>query len=107
MWRRMRSIIGLVRHAGDGSESGLFGLHKACANRRPAGAGFWWERCSVREAASLPRSGSLGLKRFQVKQGQPVRVTLVGHQLPRALALALGMAAAQEAAVVKEEPQQI
>jgi hypothetical protein len=32
---------------------------------------------------------------------------LAGNQLPRALALALGMPAAQEAAVVQEEPQQV
>src|SRR3954469_280111 len=62
--------------------------------------------CPVREAASLPRSSPLGLKRSQAQQGEPVRMALVGHQLPRALALALGVPAAQEAAVVQEEPQQ-
>ncbi len=36
-----------------------------------------------------------------------MRMALAGHQLPRALALALGVPAAQEAAVVEEEPQQV
>ncbi len=36
-----------------------------------------------------------------------MRMALAGCQLPRALALALGMPAAQEAAVVQEEAQQI
>ena len=36
-----------------------------------------------------------------------MRMTLAGHQFPRALVLALGMPAAQEAAVVQEEPQQV
>ena len=61
----------------------------------------------MREAASLPGSSSLGLKRSQAEQGQPVRMTLAGHQLARALALALDASAAQEAAVVQEEAQQI
>jgi len=34
-------------------------------------------------------------------------MALAGHQLPRALALALGVPAAQEAPVVEEEPQQV
>ncbi len=33
-------------------------------------------------------------------------MALAGHQLARALALALGVPAAQEAAVVEEEPRQ-
>jgi len=37
------------------------------------------------------------------QQGQPVRVGLAGHQLARALALAFGTSAAQEAPVVQEE----
>ena len=61
----------------------------------------------MREAAGLPRSSPLGLKRSQAEQGQPVRMALAGHQLPWALALALGAPAAQEAAVVQEEPQQV
>ena len=36
-----------------------------------------------------------------------MRMAVAGHQLPRALALALGMPAAHEAAVVQEEPQQV
>jgi len=48
-----------------------------------------------------------GLKRSQAQQGQPVWMAVAGHQLPRALALALGVPAAQEAAVVQEEPQQV
>jgi hypothetical protein len=52
-------------------------------------------------------SSPLGLKRSQAQQGEPVRMALAGHQLPRALALALGVPAAQEAAVVQEEPQQV
>jgi len=61
----------------------------------------------VREAADLAGSSSLGLKRSQAQQGQPVRMAVASHQLARALALALGMPAAQEAAVVQEEPQQV
>ena len=95
------------RDAGRGSESGLFGLHRAYGNRRPMRVGYPWEGCSVREAASRPRLSSLGLKGSQTQQGQPVRMTLTRHQLPRALALALGMTAAQEAAVVQEEAQQV
>jgi hypothetical protein len=34
-------------------------------------------------------------------------MALAGHQLPRGFAPALGMAAAQEAAVVQEEAQQV
>jgi len=59
----------------------------------------------VREAASLPGSCALGLKQSQ--QGQTVRMALAGHQLARALALALGTPAAHEAAVVQEEAQQV
>ena len=80
-----------------GSESVLFELHKARRSRRSMRVGFWWEGCPVREAASLPRSSPLGLKRSQAQQGQPVRMTLTRHQLPRALAPALGTLAAQEA----------
>ena len=90
-----------------GSESGLFGLHKASGNCRLLRVGFRWEAYPVREAASLPGSSSLGLKRSQAKQGKPVRMALAGHQLPRALALALGASAAHEAAMVQEEAQQI
>jgi len=36
---------------GRGSDSGLFGLHKARGNRRPVRAGFRLEGCLVREAA--------------------------------------------------------
>ena len=54
----------------------------------------------VREAASLPWSSPLGLKRSQAEQGQPVRMTLAGHQLAWAFAMALGTPTAQEAPVV-------
>ena len=77
----------------------------ARGKRRPARAGFRLEGCPEREAASLPGSGPPGLKRSQAEQGQPVRVALAGHQLARALALALLAPAAQEAAVVQEEAQ--
>jgi len=85
----------------------LFRVTQACATSRPVRAGFRLEGCPVLEAASLPGSSLLGLKRSQAQQGQPVRMALAGHQLPRALALALDMAAAHEAAVVQEEPQQV
>src|SRR5690349_17061775 len=83
-------------------ESGDTGARK----RRPVKAGFQLDRRSVGEAASLPGSGSLGLKRFQAEQGEPVRMGSAGHQLARALALAPGMAA-QEAAMVQKEAQQL
>ena len=57
----------------------------------------------VREAARLPGSLSLGLKRSQAQEGQPMRMALAGHQFPRVLVLALGTSAAQEAPVVQEE----
>ena len=90
-----------------GSDSGLFGLHEARGKRRPVRAGFRLEGCLVREAASLSGSSSPGLKRSQAQQGQPVCMALAGHQLARALAPAFGMSAAQEAAMVQEEPQQV
>ena len=52
-------------------------------------------------------SSLLGLKRSQAQQGEPVWMALAGYQLSWALALALGVPAAQEAAVVQEEPQQV
>ena len=90
-----------------GSESALFGLHKARGNRRPVRVGFRLEGCLVWEAASLSRSSSLGLKRSQAQQGEPVRMALAGHQLPWAPALALRTPAAHEASVVQEKPQQV
>ena len=66
-----------------------------------------FEERLVREAARLPGSSLLRLKRSQTQQGQPVRMALAGHQLARAFALALGIAAPQEAAVVQEEAQQV
>src|SRR4051794_37667524 len=84
-----------------------FWVTRAREERRPVRAGFRWAMCPVREAASLPRSSPLGLKRSQAQQGEPVWTALAGHQLPRAFALALGVPAAQEAAVVQEEPQQV
>jgi len=61
----------------------------------------------VREVAGVPGSSSLGLKRSQVQQGEPVRMALAGHQFPRAFALAFGAAGAHEAPMVQEEPQQV
>jgi len=61
----------------------------------------------VREAASLPGSSSLGLKRSQAQQGEPMRMARAGHQFPWAFANAFGTSAAHEAAMVQEEPQQI
>jgi len=90
-----------------GSKSALFGLHKARGNRRPVRVGFRLEGCPLREAASLPRSSSPGLKRSQAQQGEPVRMALAGHQFPWAFAVAFGTPAAHEAAVVQEEPQQV
>jgi len=84
-----------------------FWVTQTRGNRRPVRVGFRLEGCLVREAAGLPGSGSLGLKRSQAQQGEPMRMALAGHQLPRALALALGTPAAQEPAVVQEEPQQV
>src|SRR3954453_20034402 len=83
-----------------------FWVTRTCKERRPVRAGFRQAMSPVREAASLPRSSPLGLKRSQAQQGEPVWMALAGHQLPRAFALALGVPAAQEAAVVQEEPQQ-
>src|SRR3712207_9366003 len=68
---------------------------------------YWRDWSSDVCSSDLPWSSPPGLKRSQAEQGQPVRVALAGHQLPRALALARGMPAAQEAAVVPEEAQQI
>jgi len=50
---------------GRGSESAVFGLHRPRENRPPVRAGFWMHDCSLREAASLPASSALGLKRCQ------------------------------------------
>ena len=69
--------------------------------------GYRWKGCLARKAARLPGSSSLGLRRSQAGQDQPVRMTLAGHQIPWALALAFGASAAQEAAVVQKEAQQV
>jgi len=71
-----------------------FWVTQTRGNRRPVRVGFRLEGCLVREAAGLPGSGSLGLKRSQAQQGEPMRMAVAGHQLPRALALALGTPAA-------------
>jgi hypothetical protein len=49
------------------------------------------------EAVSLPSSSSLGLKRSETHQGEPVRMAFAGHQFPWAFADALGKPAAHEA----------
>ena len=102
VWARNASpITGVVQNPP------FFGLHKAHGNSRPVRVGFRLEGCPVREAFRLSGSSSLGLKRSQAEQGQPVRMALAGHQLPWAFALALGTAAAHEAPMVQEEAQQI
>jgi len=92
---------------GRGSESAISRLHRRAKTLAREGRISTEEGCSEREAASLPGSSALGLKRSQAQQGQPVRMALAGHQLARALALALGVPAAHEAAVVQEEAQQV
>ncbi len=85
---------------------GQFWVTRAHEERRPV-----WGRMSTFNVPCAGGdqpptvSGPPGLKRSQAQQGEPVRMALAGHQLPRALALALGVPAAQEAAVVQEEPQ--
>ncbi len=80
---------------------------RARGKRRPVKARFQLEQRPIGRLRASPWSSPLGLKRSQAQQGQPVRMVLASHQLARALALALGMAAAQEAAVVQKEPQQV
>src|SRR4051812_26638393 len=118
---------------GDGAEIGLGGICRGARAGSRGGPGgslawfrigqFWVTRaheegrsvragcrrpiCPVREAVSLPRSSPPGLKRSQAEQGEPVQMILAGHQLSWALALALGVPAAQETAVVQKEPQQV
>src|SRR3954451_17729143 len=86
---------------------GHFRVTRAHEGRRPVWAGCRRSMCPVREAAGLPRSSPLGLKQSQAEQGEPVRMAPAGHQLRRALALPLGVPAAQEAAVVQEKAQQV
>ena len=87
---------------------GQFWVTRAHEERRPV---WGWMLTSDVPCAGggqpLTVSGPPGLKRSQAQQGEPVRMALAGHQLARALALALGVPAAQEAAVVQEEPQQV
>src|SRR5271166_1712432 len=83
-----------------------FWVTQARGNHRPAGGGSWLERCPVWEAASLPGSGSLWLKRSQAQQGEPVRMALTGHQFARAFAVTLGTPTTHEAPMVQEELQQ-
>ena len=79
-----------------------FWLTQARVNPRPARAGFRLDGSLVREAASLPGSGSQGLERSQAEEGEPVRMALAGHQFPRAFALALITAAARETPMVQD-----
>jgi hypothetical protein len=76
-------------------------------NRRPVRAGFQLESCPVGEAASLPGSGSPGLKWPEAQQRKPVRMAVAGHQFPRAFAAAPGTAAAHKTPMVQEESQQV
>jgi hypothetical protein len=64
-------------------------------------------RLSCGEAASLPGSGSPGLKRPEAQQRQPVWMAWAGHQFPWAFAVALGTAAAHETPMVQEELEQV
>src|SRR3954452_5874977 len=83
---------------------GQFWVTRAREERRPVRAGCRRPMCPAREAAGLPPGSSPPwLKRSQADQGEPVWMALAGHQLPRALALALGASAAYKAAVVQEE----
>src|SRR5471030_1245602 len=61
----------------------------------------------LKEACRPLWSGSPGLNWPQAEQREPMRVALSGHQLGRTLANTLGAPAAQEAAMIQEEPQQI
>jgi hypothetical protein len=73
----------------------------ACGSSRALQAGSWSAGSLCRgEAASLPGSGVLVLKRSEAEQGEPVRMAFAGHQFPRALADALGKPAAHEAPMV-------
>src|SRR3954467_9522246 len=68
-------------------------------------AGSWLAgSCCAVEAASLPGSSPLVLKRSEAEQGEPVRMAFAGHQFPRALADALGKPAAHEAPMVQGLP---
>src|SRR3954463_1056038 len=48
------------------------------------------------EAASLPGSSPLVLRRSETQQGEPVRMAFAGHQFPRALADTLGKPTAHD-----------
>ena len=79
--------VGMTQgHSGRGSESALFGLHKACENRRPVRVRFRGEGYSVREAASRPGSSSLGLKRSQAHMWTAPSLQGVCSALIRSLA---------------------
>jgi hypothetical protein len=84
-----------------------FRVTRARGNCRPVRGGSRLKSCSCRKAASLPGSGSPGLKWPEAQQRKPVRMALAGHQFPWAFAGALGAAAAHETTVVQEELQQV
>src|SRR4051794_1866676 len=84
-----------------------FRVTRARGNRRPVRAGSRLKSCSCKEAASLPGSGSPGLKWPEAQQRKPVRMALAGHQFPWAFAGAPGTAAAHETPMVQEELQQV
>ncbi len=85
-----------------------FRVTQVCGGLGPLGSDFDWGRVFRAGGSQPPPSSSpLGLKRSQAQQGQPVRMAVAGHQLARAFALALGVPAAHEAAVVQKEAQQV
>jgi hypothetical protein len=92
----IREIFGVVQN--------LPNLGYTNARKPPA----YWGRilaamASCSGGASLLGSSSLGLKRSQAEQDQPVRMALPGHQFPRAFASTLGTPATHEAPMVQEE----
>ncbi len=64
---------------------------------------FGWQFIVCGRPAGLRRSGSLGLKRAETQQRQPVRVAFAGQQFPRAVSGSLRALAAHETPVIQEE----
>jgi hypothetical protein len=60
-----------------------------------------------RRLLTSPSSGAPRLEWSEAQQRKPVRMVFAGHDFAGAFAAALGTAAAREAPVVQEEPQQI
>ena len=72
----------------------------ACEGRTSGG----WVSCSG--DSQPPRVSLVVAEEAQAQEGEPMRMTLAGHQFPGALADALGMPAAHEAPMVQEELQE-